>query len=161
MSLLTTGNKEERGARNMLTEKSTQQKSFLEAVGKSFYDSIGDIVFGMEGGTVSILGLVFGVASSTTSSSLMISLRKAYGAKIVHLSALLLALLFPLASLVSCDQPAPPLFESLKLGIPAAALQSPVRGPLPDATELHIGITFKIDSQALNLVGQQPLQPGQ
>ncbi len=91
----------------------------------------------------------------------MISLRKAYGAKIVHLSALLLALLIPLASLVSCDQPAPPLFESLKLGIPAAALQSPVRGPLPDATELHVGITFKIDSQALNLVGQQPLQPGQ
>src|SRR6266849_7332876 len=91
----------------------------------------------------------------------MISLRKAYGAKIVHLSALLLALLIPLASLVSCDQPAPPLFESLKLGIPAAALQSPVKGALPDATELHVGITFKIDSQALNLVGQQPLQPGQ
>jgi vacuolar iron transporter family protein len=56
----------------MVTEKSTQQKSFLEAVGKSFNDSIGDIVFGMEDGTVSILGLVFGVASSTTSSSLVL-----------------------------------------------------------------------------------------
>lgn len=56
----------------MLTNKSTQGKSFLEAVGKSFSDSIGDIVFGMEDGTVSILGLVFGVASSTTSSSVVL-----------------------------------------------------------------------------------------
>ncbi len=56
----------------MVTDKSTQQKSFLEAIGKSFYDSIGDIVFGMEDGTVSILGLVFGVASSTTSSSIVL-----------------------------------------------------------------------------------------
>ena len=53
----------------MVAEKSTQGKSFLEAVGKSFSDSIGDIVFGMEDGTVSIFGLVFGVASSATSSS--------------------------------------------------------------------------------------------
>jgi VIT1/CCC1 family predicted Fe2+/Mn2+ transporter len=53
----------------MVAEKSTQGKSFLEAVAKSFSDSIGDIVFGMEDGTVSIFGLVFGVASSATSSS--------------------------------------------------------------------------------------------
>src|SRR6266852_2257493 len=88
----------------------------------------------------------------------MISLRKAYGAKIVHLSVLLLALLLPLASLVSCAQPAPPLFESLKLGIPAAALQSPVEGPLPDATELHVGISFKIDPRVLNIVQAQTRQ---
>ncbi len=56
----------------MVTGKSTQGKSFLQAVGTSFYDSIGDIVFGMEDGTVSILGLVFGVASSTTSSSVVL-----------------------------------------------------------------------------------------
>jgi len=56
----------------MVTEKNTQGKSFLQAVEKSFYDSIGDIVFGMEDGTVSILGLVFGVASSTTSSSVVL-----------------------------------------------------------------------------------------
>src|SRR6266568_8947263 len=90
----------------------------------------------------------------------MIVLRKANGATIVRLSALLLALLLPLASLASCSQPAP-LFESLKLGIPAAALQSPVVGPLPDATELRVGITFKIDPQALKVAGQQPLRPGQ
>jgi len=59
----------------MLSEKSvpdkqsTDGKSLLQRIGKSFSDSIGDIVFGMEDGTVSIFGLVFGVASSTSSSS--------------------------------------------------------------------------------------------
>src|SRR6266704_329204 len=71
MYLLTTERKK-RGTHSMVTGKSTQGKSFLQAVGKSFYDSIGDIVFGMEDGTVSILGLVFGVASSTTSSSIVL-----------------------------------------------------------------------------------------
>jgi vacuolar iron transporter family protein len=56
----------------MLTEKSTPDKSPLQAIGKSFSNSIGDIVFGMEDGTVSIFGLVFGVASSTTSSSVVL-----------------------------------------------------------------------------------------
>jgi vacuolar iron transporter family protein len=56
----------------MSSEKSMPNKSFLQAIGKSFYDSIGDIVFGMEDGTVSIFGLVFGVASSTTSSSVVL-----------------------------------------------------------------------------------------
>lgn len=60
---------EERDFHTMVTGKNTQEKSLLEAIRKSFYDSIGDIVFGMEDGTVSIFGLVFGVASSTTSSS--------------------------------------------------------------------------------------------
>jgi kumamolisin len=91
----------------------------------------------------------------------MIVLRNAYRAKLVYLCALFLTLLLPLATLVSCNQSAPPQYTSLNLGIPAAALQSPVKGPLPDATELHVGITFKVDPQVLNLVGQQPLQPGQ
>lgn len=43
--------------------------TFFQSVGKSFSDSFGDIVFGMEDGTVSIFGLVFGVAASSTSSS--------------------------------------------------------------------------------------------
>ena len=62
----------------MLTEKSAPDKqgtagsSLWQRIGKSFYDSIGDIVFGMEDGTVSIFGLVFGVASSTSSSSVVL-----------------------------------------------------------------------------------------
>lgn len=43
--------------------------SLAQSVGKSFSNSFGDIVFGMEDGTVSIFGLVFGVAASSTSSS--------------------------------------------------------------------------------------------
>src|SRR6266566_3396377 len=86
---------------------------------------------------------------------------KTYHAKLVYLCALCLTLLLPLATLVSCNQPAPPAYESLKLGIPAAALQTPVKGPLPDTTELHVGITFKINPQVLNIVAQRPLQPGQ
>ncbi len=91
----------------------------------------------------------------------MKSLRKAYRAKGVHLSALFLTLLFSLASLVSCNQPAPPKSVSLNLGIPAAALQSPVKGPLPGATVLHVGVTFKIDPRLLAQADHQKLQPGQ
>jgi hypothetical protein len=90
----------------------------------------------------------------------MLLLRKAYHTKIVHLSALFLTLLFSLASLASCTQPEP-LFTSINLGIPAAALQSPVKGKLPDSTELHVGITFKIDPRLLKQADQQRPQPGQ
>jgi kumamolisin len=90
----------------------------------------------------------------------MISLWKASHAKVVHLSALFLTLLFSLVSLVSCNQPEP-LYTSINLGIPAAALQSPVKGNLPDSTELHVGITFKIDPRLLNQADQQRLHPGQ
>jgi len=91
----------------------------------------------------------------------MISLWKVFQAKLVHLCALLLTLLFSLVSLVSCNQPAPPQYTSLNLGIPAAALQSPVKGPLPDATVLHVGVTFKIDPRLLSQADHQKLQPGQ
>src|SRR5260370_2764416 len=89
----------------------------------------------------------------------MISSRRAYGAKVVHLSALFLTLLFSLASLVSCNQPAP-LYTSINLGIPAAALQSPVKGPLPGTTVLHVGITFKADPRLLDQADHLQLQPG-
>ncbi len=91
----------------------------------------------------------------------MKSLWKVYHANVVHLSALLLILLFSLASLVSCNQPAPPQYMSINLGIPAAALQSPVKGPLPDSTLLYVGITFKIDPRLLDQANRQKLQPGQ
>ena len=38
-------------------KQSTDGKSLLQRIGKSFSDSIGDIVFGMEDGTVSFFGL--------------------------------------------------------------------------------------------------------
>jgi hypothetical protein len=42
--------------------------SFVQAVKASFAESVGDIVFGMEDGTVSIFGLVFGIAASVSNS---------------------------------------------------------------------------------------------
>ena len=45
-----------------------KSKSFLQAVWQSFMSALGSIAFGMEDGTVSIFGLVFGVAASATNS---------------------------------------------------------------------------------------------
>jgi VIT1/CCC1 family predicted Fe2+/Mn2+ transporter len=53
--------------------------SFLPRLKKSFVESAGTIVFGMEDGTVSIFGLVFGVAA-TTSSSVAVLVAGASGA---------------------------------------------------------------------------------
>jgi VIT1/CCC1 family predicted Fe2+/Mn2+ transporter len=51
----------------------------MQRVRSSFHASIGDIVFGMEDGTASIFGLVFGVAA-TAPDSLMVLLAGATGA---------------------------------------------------------------------------------
>jgi hypothetical protein len=42
--------------------------SYVQAIKTSFSESVGDIVFGMEDGRVSIFGLVFGVAASASNS---------------------------------------------------------------------------------------------
>jgi VIT1/CCC1 family predicted Fe2+/Mn2+ transporter len=46
----------------------SQSTSLWQAVWQSFMSALGSIVFGMEDGTVSIFGLVFGVAASATNS---------------------------------------------------------------------------------------------
>ena len=46
--------------------------SIWSRISASFKASFGDIVFGMEDGTVSIFGLVFGVAASTTDSRVVL-----------------------------------------------------------------------------------------
>jgi vacuolar iron transporter family protein len=43
-------------------------KSVWQRIRQSFMSALGSIVFGMEDGTVSIFGLVFGVAASATDS---------------------------------------------------------------------------------------------
>lgn len=70
----------------------------------------------------------------------------------------LLLLLIPLAS---CGTPAPLQFTTLNLGIPTAALNSPVTGPLPDATKLPVRITFKIDPNLLKQTDTTKVQAGQ
>ena len=56
----------------MTTTKATQSASPVSSVAgrirQSFLDSVGSIVFGMEDGTVSIFGLVFGVAAAAPDS---------------------------------------------------------------------------------------------
>src|SRR5262252_7511978 len=51
--------------RDMATQPA---QTFFQRIEQSFLSSIGAIVFGMEDGTVSIFGLVLGVAASATSS---------------------------------------------------------------------------------------------
>jgi vacuolar iron transporter family protein len=46
--------------------------SILQAVRTSFFTSFGNVVFGMEDGTVSIFGLVFGVAASAATSRVVL-----------------------------------------------------------------------------------------
>ncbi|HLZ63137.1 MAG TPA: VIT1/CCC1 transporter family protein [Ktedonosporobacter sp.] len=46
--------------------------SILQAVRTSFFTSFGNVVFGMEDGTVSIFGLVFGVAASAANSRVVL-----------------------------------------------------------------------------------------
>ncbi len=78
---------------------------------------------------------------------------------LVSVSALFLLMLVPL--LASCGAPAPLEFVPIDLGIPAQALTSPVVGPLPDSTKLHVGITFKVNQDIINKLNSQPVHPGQ
>src|SRR5579871_1379404 len=49
-----------------------QSKTLSQTIWQSFMSSLGSIVFGMEDGTVSIFGLVFGVAASATTSQVVL-----------------------------------------------------------------------------------------
>jgi kumamolisin len=83
--------------------------------------------------------------------------RFAYG----RVVAAVIGLLLLFAPLTSCSTPAPLRFVPINLGIPSQALNSPVTGPLPDNTQLHVAITFKISQNLLNKLSSQKLQPGQ
>jgi kumamolisin len=63
--------------------------------------------------------------------------------------------------LASCGPTNSVELSSIDLGIPAAALNSPVTGPLPDTTQLHLGITLKISQNVLNHLGTATPAPGQ
>ena len=75
--------------------------------------------------------------------------------------AIALTFLLLLAPLASCGTPQALQITTLDLGIPAAALKSPVIKPLPDATPLHVRFTFKLDPNLLKQADQQRGQPGQ
>lgn len=70
----------------------------------------------------------------------------------------LLFLLFPL--LASCGPSAIEMMP-IDLGLPASALKSPVVGPLPDNTQLHVRVTFKVNQSLINKLQGQKVHPGQ
>ena len=70
----------------------------------------------------------------------MVSLWQAYRTQVKHAPVILLLALLLLVPLT----PTPPsLFTSLNLGIPDAALHSPIKGPLPDTTVLTVGFRYR------------------
>jgi Subtilase family len=71
----------------------------------------------------------------------------------------LLLILGPL--LASCGAVTPLEFVPIDLGIPVQALNSPVVGPLPDSTKLHVRITFKVSQNIINKLDGQQVHPGQ
>ncbi|HYX50798.1 MAG TPA: hypothetical protein VE843_13700, partial [Ktedonobacteraceae bacterium] len=74
-------------------------------------------------------------------------------------SGLFLLVIVPL--LASCATTPPVEFVPIDLGIPAQALNSPISGPLPDSTKLHVAITFKVNQGIINTLEGQPIHPGQ
>lgn len=70
-----------------------------------------------------------------------------------------LMLLVPI--LAACNAPAPLQFVPVNLGIPSQALNSQVAGLLPDATKLHVRVTFKVSQSVINKLSSQvhPHQP--
>ena len=63
--------------------------------------------------------------------------------------------------LSSCATPSPLDFVPIDLGIPTQAIKSPVVGPLPDSTKLHVAITFKVNQGIINTLSGQRIHPGQ
>ncbi len=72
----------------------------------------------------------------------------------------LVGLLFVCVPLLSGCGPSPLDMIPVDLGIPQAALNSPVVGRLPDSTKLHVGITFKVSQNVINKL-QSTVHPGQ
>jgi kumamolisin len=87
------------------------------------------------------------------------SVRHGFGRIVMSMCGLLLLVFVP--QLTSCGGPAPLEFTPIDLGIPAQALNSPVVGPLPDSTKLHVGVTFKVNQGLINKLEGQQVHPGQ
>ena len=50
--------------------------------------------------------------------------------------------------------PTPTPFVTLNLNLPQQALNAPITGTVPDDQNMHVGVTFKLNQQALNGFGQ-------
>lgn len=79
----------------------------------------------------------------------------------IKLAMLLGLLLLFMPVLASCSTINELQATPIDLGIPQNALNSPIIGPLPDNTILHVRITFKISQNLLNKLGTQQPRAGQ
>jgi len=80
-------------------------------------------------------------------------------AYLARVAVLFLFVGVPLLS--SCATPSPLDSVPIDLGIPTQAIKSPVVGPLPDSTKLHVAITFKVNQSIINTLNGQRIHPGQ
>lgn len=87
-------------------------------------------------------------------------LKEAGLVRVRQIAAICLGLLLLAVPLASCGTPAPLQLTSLNLGIPSAAMNSPVVGQLPGNTVLRVRITFKIDPKLLQQMQNQKIEPG-
>ncbi len=73
----------------------------------------------------------------------------------------ILAALLLLVPLASCGTTPPQFqFSTVDLHLPPAALNAPVVGPLPDNTQMRVGITFKVSQSILDQFDKRKIQPG-
>ncbi|WP_338252558.1 S53 family peptidase [Dictyobacter halimunensis] len=82
-----------------------------------------------------------------------------------QLVAALIGLCLVMMPLASCNSTTPTTTNVLKevplnLNIPDSAMSSPVTGPLPASTVLHVRITFKIDPAMMQKMQNQKVEPG-
>ena len=73
-----------------------------------------------------------------------------YSAPLRGIVACFIGLLLCVPLLAGCNTPTPLQFVPIDLGIPSQALNSPVIGPLPGATKLHVRVTFKVSQNVMN-----------
>lgn len=95
------------------------------------------------------------------------SLRRIYSRAFASTAGLLLLLVL----LVSCGNstpvtntppiPTPLQFTAIDLGLPPTALNSPVIGPLPDTTLMHVRLSFKLNQSQLNQLNAKKVHAGQ
>ena len=78
---------------------------------------------------------------------------------VISITGLFLLVVVPL--LASCATPTQLEVVPIDLGIPSQALNSPIIGPLPDSTKLHVAITFKVNQAIINSLNGQQIHPGQ
>src|SRR5262245_1052404 len=97
-------------------------------------------------------------------------IEKRLNARIKQIPLVLCCYIIIVLVLAGCDMgstntvqptPTPISFVPLQLDIPSKALNAPITGNVPDNQQLHVGITLKINQQALDQMAKNGVaKPG-